>query len=175
MKANDIVMVNVTGTNGTTRHQKNISRSFNGAGERLTDNGQVDNSSGERLRNLPGAASAAAPEFPTAQFAQAQQDTGSSDPAVKAKGVETIKSIQIAYAQLIQQWEKAQGGGNEKLVLAKSVLEYAKEFHGFKEVDGDWFVMKLENLDVTTTTLNDGRTMYQVAGTAVFGDERIAA
>lgn len=175
MQANDIVMVNVTGTNGTTRHQKNISRSFNGAGSRINDNGQVDDTTGEVLRNLPGASSGAAPEFPAAEFAQAQKDTGSSDPAVKAKGVEKIKAIQIAYATLIQQWEKSQGGGNEKLVLAKAVLEYTKEFHGFKETDGDWFVMKLENLDVTTTALNDGRTMYQVAGTAVFGDERAAA
>lgn len=169
MKQNDIVMVNVTGTNGTTRHQKNISRSFNGAGQRIDDNGKIDTTSGEVLRNLPGASSGAAPEFPAAEFAQAQAKTGSADPADKAKGLEQIKAIQIAYATLINQWEKSQGGGNEKVVLAKSVLEYTKEFHGFQETDGDHFVMKLENLDVTTIALNDGRTMYQVAGTAVFG------
>ena len=171
MQQNDIIMVNVTGTNGTTRNQKTISRQFNGAGQRLNDNGQVDLSTGEVLRNLPTGSGVAAPEFPQAEFAAAQAKMGSSDPAVKAQGVKEVKEIQLAFATLINQWEKQQGGGSEKLVLVKSVLNYTKEFHGFSEEDGNHFVIKPENLDVTTVALADGRSMYQVAGTAVFGTE----
>lgn len=169
MNTQDIIMVNVTGTNGATRHQKTISRQFNGAGQRLTDDGKVDVTATEVLRNLPGGSGTAAPEFPSAEFAAAQAKTASNNPSLKQEGLTEIKAIQLAYANQINAWEKSQGGGNEKLQLAKSVLEYTKEFHDFKEVDGDWFVMKLENLDVTTVKLNDGRTMYQVTGTAIFG------
>lgn len=162
MQLNDIIMVNVTGTNGTTRHQKTITRRFNGAGLPLNDDGQVDASNGEVLRNLPnGGTVAKAPDFPTSQFLAAQ--------GKGAAGIEEIKAIQIAYAEQFAAWEKSQGGGNENLQIAKSVLDYAKEFHGFQEVDGDHFVMKLENLDVVTTTLKDGRTLYTTTGTAVFG------
>jgi hypothetical protein len=161
MQANDIIMINVTGTNGQTRHQKTITRRFNGGGLPLNDDGQVEGSNSEILRNLPGTASTKAPDFPTEKFLSAQ---------VKgAGGVEEIKAIQIAYAEQFAAWEKSQGGGNENLQIAKSVLDYTKEFHGFQEVDGDHFVMKLENLDVVTTTLKDGRTLYTTTGTAVFG------
>lgn len=161
MQQNDIIMVNVTGTNGTTRHQKTITRRFNGAGLPLNDNGQVDASNAEVLRNLPNGQVAKAPDFPTDQFAAAQM----KGPA----GIDEIKAIQIAYAEQFAAWEKSQGGGSENLQIAKSVLDYAKEFHGFQEVDGDHFVMKLENLDVVTTQLSDGRTLYTTTGTAVFG------
>jgi hypothetical protein len=159
MKTTDLIMLNVTGTNGTTRNQKTISRRFNGLGQDLDDNGQPSGKA-DVLRNLPiDGQSSKAPDFPTAAFVEAQ-----------AKGdAATLKQIQIAYAEQFSQWEKSQGGGNENLQVAKSALEYTKEFHGFREEDGDHFVMKLENLDVVTTTLKDGRTLYTVAGTAVFG------
>lgn len=162
MQTQDIVMINVTGTNGTTRHQKTITRRFNGMGLPLNDDGQVDAANAEVLRNLPtGAAVSKAPDFPTAQFLAAQ--------GKGAAGIDEIKAIQIAYAEQFAAWEKSQGGGNANLQIAKSVLEYTKEFHGFIETDGDAFVMKLENLDVTQTTLKDGRSLFTVAGTAVFG------
>lgn len=161
MQLNDIIMVNVTGTNGTTRHQKTITRRFNGAGLPLNDDGQVDGTSGEVLRNLPTGQTSKAPDFPTAQFLAAQ--------GKGAAGIEEIKAIQIAYAEQFAAWEKSQGGGNEPLQIAKAVLEYTKEFHGFQETDGDHFVMKLENLDVVTTTLKDGRSLFTTSGTAVFG------
>jgi hypothetical protein len=161
MNVNDIVMINVTGTNGTTRHQKTITRRFNGAGLPLNDDGQVDASSAEALRNLPSGGGVKAPDFPTAQFLAAQSKG--------FEGVDEIKTIQIAYAEQFAAWEKSQGGGNENLQIAKSVLGYAKEFHGFQEVDGDHFVMKLENLDVVTTQLKDGRTLFTTTGTAIFG------
>lgn len=161
MQINDIIMVNVTGTNGTTRHQKTITRRFNGAGLPLNDDGQIDAGNAETLRNLPTGQTSKAPDFPMAQFVAAQ--------AKGAEGLDEIKAIQLAYAEQFAAWEKSQNGGNENLQIAKSVLEYAKEFHGFKESDGDHFVMKLENLDVVTTTLKDGRTLYTTTGTAVFG------
>lgn len=161
MQQNDIIMVNVVGTNGTTRHQKTITAKFNGAGLPLNADGKIDGSSTEVLRNLPNGTVSKAPDFPAAAFAAAQ--------AKGLAGVDEIKAIQIAYAEQFAAWEKSQGGGNTNLQLAKAVLEYAKEFHGFIETDGDAFVMKLENLDVSTTTLNDGRTLFTVAGTAVFG------
>jgi hypothetical protein len=162
MQLNDIIMVNVTGTNGTTRHQKTITRRFNGAGIPLNDDGQADGGNAELLRNLPTGAVSKAPDFPMAQFVSAQ--------AQGTAGLNEIKAIQLAYAEQFAAWEKSQNGGNENLQIAKSVLEYAKEYHAFKETDSsDHFVMKLENLDVTTTTLKDARTLFVVAGTAVFG------
>jgi len=161
MTSNDIVMINVTGTNGTTRHQKTITRRFNGDGMPLNDDGQVEAGNVERLRSLPNGLVVQAPDFPTSQFLTAQQK-GSA-------GIDEIKAIQIAYAEQFAAWEKSQGGGNENLQIAKSVLEYAKEFHAFREEDGDHFVMKLENLDVVTAQLKDGRTLYTTTGTAVFG------
>jgi hypothetical protein len=162
MQQNDIIMVNVVGTNGTTRHQKTIAEKFNGAGNILNQDGQIDGTRKDVLRNLPnGATVSKAPDFPTSQFLAAQ--------AKGAAGIEEIKAIQIAYAEQFAAWEKSNGGGNENLQVAKAVLDYAKEFHGFQETDGDHFVMKLENLDVVTTTLNDGRTLFTVGGTAVFG------
>lgn len=159
MQANDIVLVNVTGTNGTTRHQKTIARRFNGAGQALNDNGQVDVTAKEALRNLPSGVAANPPEFPMAEF----------NAASAAKDIARLKAIQLAYGTKLKEWEQAQGGGSEELQIAKSVLEYTKEFHGFRETDGDHFIMKLENLDVTKAPLPDGRTVYTVAGTAVFG------
>lgn len=161
MQLNDIIMVNVVGTNGTTRHQKTITAKFNGGGLPLNADGKIDGASTEVLRGLPNGSVSKAPDFPATAFAAAQ--------AKGLAGVDEIKAIQIAYAEQFAAWEKSQGGGNANLQLAKSVLEYAKEYHGFIETDGDAFVMKLENLDVSTTTLNDGRTLYTVAGTAVFG------
>lgn len=169
MQSNDIIMVNVTGTNGTTRNQRTISRSFDGTGKRLNEAGQQDTNSAEILRNLPSGAVAEPPAFPAEAHAAALGKMASSNAATKAAGVEEAKQIQLAYAEQINAWEKLQGGGNEKLQIAKAVLEFTKEFHEFREDDGNHFVMKLENLDVTTTALADGRTMYQVTGTAIFG------
>ncbi len=162
MQLNDIIMVNVTGTNGTTRHQKTITRRFNGAGFPLNDDGQIDGGNVEALRSLPSGTVSKAPDFPMTQFLSAQ--------AKGMDGLDEIKAIQLAYAEQFAAWEKSQGGGNEPLQIAKSVLEYAKEFHNFAEVDNsEQFIMKLENLDVVSTTLKDGRTLWTTTGTAVFG------
>lgn len=161
MKSTDIIQINVVGTNGETRHQKNIARAFNGAGQLVDDNGVPVSGSSEVLKNLPSGAGAPLPEFPTQKLLTAQ--------AKGAAGLDEIKAIQMAYAQQVSEYEKANQGGNEKLQIAKSVLEYTKEVHGFREEDGNHFVMKLSDLEVFSATAKDGRTIYTVAGAAVFG------
>jgi hypothetical protein len=168
MQANDIVILNVTGTNGATRHQKTITRRFNGAGQPLNDDGKVDGGSQEVLRDLPnGDAVSKAPDFPQAEFFAAQQMT--QNPATRDEGVEKLKTIQLAWANQLQAWESSSNGGSEPVQIAKSALAYLKEFHGFREDDGDWFVLKQENLDVVQTQLPDSRSLYTVSGTAIFG------
>lgn len=161
MQATDIIQINVVGTNGETRHQKSITRSFNGLGQLIDDNGVPVAGSDEVLRNLPNGAGAPLPEFPTAAFQAAA--------AKGAAGLGEVKAIQMAYAQQVAEYEKANQGGSEKLQIAKAVLEYTKEKHGFREEDGNWFVMKLADLEVFSAQAKDGRTVWTVAGAAVFG------
>jgi hypothetical protein len=170
MQNADIIIVNVTGTNGATRHQKNISRTFNGAGQPLNDDGKIRDDINEVLRNLPtGGATGDQPVFPQEQFNAAVKKMSAPTAAERAQAVQEQKNIQLAYADQLSAWEKKQGGGNEKLQIAKAVLEYTKEYHEFHEEDGNWFVMKLDNLEVVQGTLPDKRSVYQVSGTAVFG------
>lgn len=160
MQGTDIIRVNVTGTNGQSRKQSTISRVFDGLGRRLTDKGAVDQNSSEILRSLPnGGVTQEMPEFPQSDF----------DKARSAKNAKRVQEIQIEYAERVAEWEKVTGGGNESLQIAKAVLAYAKEFHDFSEDNADKFVMKLDNLDVSTQELPDKRAMYIVSGTAVFG------
>lgn len=170
MQTQDIIIVNVTGTNGATRHQKNISRTFNGAGQPLNDDGKVRNDIDEVLLNLPtGGAAGDQPVFPQDKFNDAVKRMSSQSASDRAQAVQAQKEIQLAYADQLTAWEKKQGGGNEKLQIAKSVLEYTKTYHEFHEEDGNWFVMKLDNLEVVQSSLPDKRSVYQVSGTAVFG------
>jgi hypothetical protein len=161
MQQNDIVIVNVVGTNGSTRNQKTVTRRFNGAGQPLNDDGQVSGASAEALRNLPSGETQKAPDFPMPEYLAAQNKG--------AAGAEEVQQILIAHAERTEAWKKSIGGGNEDLQIVKSVIEYTKEFHNFKEQDGNWFVIKPENLAVTKQTLPDKRTLFTVAGTAVFG------
>ena len=162
MNTNDMIMVNVSGVNGSTRNTKSISRSFNGLGELIDDNGQVVQGAAERLRNLPTGAVAEAPAWPAAEFEAARK--------LGAAGAEKIRKIQVEYSQLYTAWEKSIGGGNAKQSIARSVLEYAKEFHNFREKDeGEFFVLKPDDLAVVETKLKEDRVLYTVTGTAVFG------
>lgn len=159
MQAKDLIILNVTGTNGVSRNQKTISKRFNGLGQVLDDNGQPTGAA-DKLRNLPTGEVALPPAFPGDAFGAAQ-----------LRGdVAKMRSIQDAYGQQLAAWERSTKGGNEAVQIAKSALEYAKEFHAFSDRErDDAFIMKLENIDVTQTKLADGRTLYTVAGTAVFG------
>lgn len=160
MQSQDLVFINVVGVNGTTRNQRAITEKFNGAGVHINDKGEASGKP-DVLNGLPNGAASPAPEFPAAEYAAAAQKG--------AAGAEEVKAIMLAHSERVAKWEKSQTGGSEKLQIVKSVLAYAEKYHGFKQTDGDWFVLKAENLDVNTTTLPDGRTLTTVAGTAVFG------
>lgn len=160
MQNTDIIFINVTGTNGTTRKQATVTRKFNGAGQSLNDQGQPDGS-GHVLRNLPtgDGTSASIPAFPVVEFEAARL----------SKDVERMKALQIAYGEQLAKHEAANGGSNEQAKLVASAINYLVEFHGFSVTDAQTFVVKPENLDVTVSKLPDSRAMYGVVGTAIFG------
>jgi hypothetical protein len=167
MQSTDIIMVNVSGVNGTTRNTKAISRSFNGDGFETDDSGVVKASSVERLRNLPTGQNTEAPAFPHADFEAARK--------LGQAGAAKVKEIQEGYNKLYNSWIASLSGGSVEAQLAKSVLAYCLEFHNFRTKDeGEFFVLRPEDLEVTVNEVK-GRKTYVVAGTAVFGDEAIAA
>lgn len=160
MKATDIIFVNVTGTHPNSRQSRTISEKFNGLGEHLND-AAAPSGRADRLRNLPTTNGASTPPaFPMDKFVEAQQ----------ANDVDGIQKIQLAYAEQLDAYKKSQGGGSETVQVAKSVIEYCVEFHGFRtKDDGDFFIIKPENLEVTQKAMPNGSTQYSVAGAAVFG------
>lgn len=161
MQSTDLIFVNVSGVNGSTRNTKAVSRSFNGDGVIIDDQGKVVPGTIEVLRNLPTGQNTQAPEFPMAEFQ-----------AARAKGVAgaaELNAIQAAYQKQLKTWQDSQSGGTVEAQLAKSVLAYLKEFHNFREKDeGEFFYVRAEDLDVTVNETK-GRKTYVVAGTAVFG------
>jgi hypothetical protein len=158
MQNTDIILVNVVGTNGTTREQRTITRRFNGAGVALDDKGKP-NFEEAGLKNLPSGTGAQAPNFPQDEYAKAQA-TGKAD---------EIQKVLLAHAKQVEQWQKTQGGGSEELALAKAVQDYCVEVHGFVREDAEAFVLKLDDIDVKRDELPDKRSLYTVSGAAVFG------
>lgn len=164
MQGSDIIMVNVTGTNGSQRHTKAITRRFSGVGIELDDDGQAKSGSTETLNDLPsGSAQKAPPAFPQTSFNAAA--------ALGAAGLPKMKEIQAAYNQELAAYEQALGGGSPASKLVSSVLGYLQKVHNFsiEADDSSKFVVKRENLEVNTHTLADGRTLWTVTGTAIFG------
>lgn len=160
MKNTDLIVVNITGTNGSTRNQRTVTRVFDGTGTALNDQGKPAGLA-DTLRNLPTEGSIKAPDFPAQAYAAAQQ----KGEAGIAEGMAILKAFQ----EQVQAVEASANGGSTEAQIAKSVLAYLEEFHGFKQTDGDHFVIKLDDIDVTRQTLPDGRSSYLVAGSAVFG------
>ena len=157
MQTNDLIIINVIGTNGTTRQQRTITRRFNGAGLELDDKGTAI-SVAAVLKNLP-TGTASAPPLPTDEY----------NAAVATGDVSKIQAVMMAHAERVVAWQKTQGGGSDELALAKAVQDYCVEVHGFVREDAEAFVLKLDDIDVTKDTLKDGRSLYTVSGTAVFG------
>ena len=158
MQNTDIILVNVVGTNGETRQQRTITRRFNGAGYELNDKGAVE-SGVAVLKGLPLGTSKA-PDFPQDEYLKAQ---AANDGA-------KISAIMLAHAERVEAWQKSQGGGSEEMQLAKIVQDYCVEVHDFtRQDDGPKFVLTLDDIDVKSDELKDGRTLYTVSGTAVFG------
>ena len=158
MNSNDIIMVNVVGTNGSTRQQRTISARFNGQGFELNDKGQAVSES-PVLTDLPGSGATPAPAFPQDEYSAAGSDA------------EKIKQVMLAHAERVTVWQQSQTGGSEEVRIAKAVLNFLVKVHQFITEDGEGFVVKLENIDVKRDTLKDGRSLFLATGTAVFGVE----
>ena len=152
----DTILVNVNGTNKETREQKAVFGRFNGEGAPIDNTGNVI--SGTALKFLGDVSDA--PAFPIAEYTA----------AVKSGDLEGMAAITSAHQDLVEAWTENQGGSKE-LQIANAVLEYCVTEHGFLRDDGNGFVLKLDNLDVQRNELKDGRKMYTVSGTAVFGSE----
>lgn len=161
MNQQDIIMLSVVGTNGSTRQQRTIATRFNGLGEELNNQGQPV-VGGARLRGLPTGASASAPSFPIDSYTTA---IGKG-----TAGAAEARAILQAHEQKVAAWEKESGGGATTQVASAALL-YLKEVHDFsiEADDSKRFVVKRENIDVSVQDLPDGRSLYTVAGTAVFG------
>lgn len=160
LKPQDLIVVQVNGTNPETRQTKAFSARFTGEGVRVDDFGNPMPAK-PGLTNLPtgtGGGAVAIPEFPHAAFASAQ-----------AKGdLKGVKEIQLSYAQALNAVEKQNGGVNPLQQIVSRVLDYAYQNEGFLAQDGNGFVLKQENLSVTPVTVQD-KTIYQISGTAVYG------
>jgi len=156
MQANSLILLNVVGTNGQTRHQKVITERFNGQGQAIDTEGVPTSAPGLAL----SIKASKAPDFPYDKYAAAQAAGDKAE----------IQRIMLAHGEQIAKWNESQDGGTEQQQLIKAVIDYLKKVHDFHTEDGDWFVIKPENIDVTTNELKDGRTMYQIAGSAVFGN-----
>jgi hypothetical protein len=157
MKNNDLILVNVVGTNPQSRQQKVVSRRFTGLGIAIDTEGQP---TGQAPLNVAGMAGGnKAPDFPVAEYIAAQ-----------AEGKEQVDAVMLAHSERIAAWEKSGTGGSVELKLAKAVQEYCVENEGFiADGDGDGYILKLENLDVKVDNLPDNRDLWLVQGTAVFG------
>lgn len=162
MKPTDLIYVNVTGTNHSTRNTKAITERFDGLGIAIDANGTAL-STIPTLKNLPaaGGASKAMPLFPIAEIQAAQ----------KVNDVPQVKAIQLAYAEQVKAYEAEQGSVSPNQAVAKSVMQYLEEVHGFRQEDSSsHFILKADDIDVTVAALADsGRTLYTVSATAVFG------
>lgn len=160
-KPSDIILLNVVGTNGVTRKTKPVQRRFNGIGEQIDDAGKpVPGTPG--LSGLPGEGGAStAPVFPQEQYSKAL--------AKGLSGAQEAKDILFAHSQQVVQWEKSGGGGSEEMGIVNAALNYCYTVEGFLPQDGDGFVLKRENLNITKQPLTEGRQLWTVQGTAIYG------
>jgi hypothetical protein len=156
MSLKNLILLNVIGTNGQTRQQKVVAERFDTEGHILDAQGNVVPGKPGLTLMLGGVA---APDFPALEYAAAQK---SGD---KAK----ISAVLLAHSEMVAAWEASNEGGTDELKIAKACLQYCVDHQGFLDHDGDGFVLKLENLDITVNDLTTGGKLYTVAGTAVFG------
>lgn len=161
MKASDIIVINVVGTNKETRQTKAILARFNGLGQEIDLAGNLTGSASNVLKGLPTGAGVKPPAFPSEAFAAAQ--------AEGLAGADKARAILLAFTEQMQAWEQGQGGGTTQVQIIKSVLEFANRVHGMKQEDHAGFVLKPENLDVQTKEVDGSQTIYTVSGTAIFG------
>lgn len=156
MQAQDLIVVSVVGTNGQTRHQTTVQATWQGDGTAIGADGQP---SGGPSLDVSGLADAtAAPELDIEAYRVAAQQGG-----------DALHNFMLAQAQRIAAWEQNQKGGTAEGRLARTVVDHLVKYHNFHREDGNWFVIKEENLEVTSRKTDTGRTIYMVSGSAVFG------
>lgn len=153
------IILNVTGIHPQTRQQRCVFKRFDGQGNEVDASGAV--LQGPTLKGL-GLSATPAPAFPQDKFQAA---------AAKGNYAE-MNAISVAHAEQVAAWQQAQGGGSDELQVGRASLDYLYQNHGFLAQDGDGFVIKMDNIDVTKNELKDGGYHFLVTGTAVFGNQK---
>jgi hypothetical protein len=156
MQAQDLIVVSVVGTNGHTRHQTTVQATWQGDGTAIGADGQPSGGPALDVSSLSDAA--AAPELDVEAYRQ----------AAKAGG-DALHNFMLAQAQRIAAWEQNQKGGSSEGRLARAVVDHLVKYHNFHREDGNWFVLKEDNLEVSSRKTETGRTIFMVSGSAVFG------
>lgn len=154
----DLIFVSVVGVNGTTRKTKTVSQFFNGGGQPVDSNGQPTNIGIAPLKGLSGLSGVNLPPF-NADTYQALVKTGATTAAAAM-----LESHMAAV-------QAAKSTGSIEVALLDRVYEWLCQQHGFRSDDGDWFVLKREDLDVVVDQLPSqaDRSLYTISATAVFG------
>ncbi len=161
MQSTDLLFLNVIGTNHSIRNTRTITKSFDGLGREVNDKGEVINAT-PQLLNLPaaGGVTRQMPAFPVAEVLAAQA----------ANDVPQVKALQIAYAEQVKAYEAETGAITPNAQIGRSVMSYLERVHDFRQVDSpDHFVLKPDDIDVTVVAMPDGRSLYTVSASAVFG------
>ena len=156
MQTSDFIILTVTGRNPETRGTIDVLERFNGQG--LVVDGSGNTVSGKNGLKLALGGSKA-PEFPVQEYEAARQ----------AGDKEKMNQLMVASAERLSAWQQQAGGGSEQLQLVRAAIQWLVEEKGFLTTDGNGFVIKEDNLDVTSQVNKEGRTIYTIAGTAVFG------
>lgn len=154
----DLVFVSVVGVNGTTRKTKTVSQFFNGVGSPVDQNGQPTSATNGSLAGLAKLNAAPLPTF----------DAVAYQALIKGGNASAAKSMLQGHLAAV---EDAQADGSIESGLLDSVYTWLCQFHGFRADDGDWFVLKREDLDIVVDTLPSqaDRKLYTVSAQAVFG------
>jgi hypothetical protein len=155
MQAQDLIVVSVVGTNGQTRHQTAVQATWQGDGTAIGVDGSP--SGGPALAVGDLTSTAQAPDLDINAYREAV-----------AQGPEAVRQFMLAQAQRVVAWEQNQQGGTVEGRLARIVVDHLVKYHNFHREDGNWFVVKEENLEVTRRKQGD-RTIFMVSGSAVFG------
>ena len=156
MQANDFIILTVTGRNPETRGTVDVLERFNGTGKVVDGSGNVVEG---KLGLKIALGGTQAPSFPQQEFE-----------AARAAGDKTkMHEIMVAAAEQLSAWESQSEGGSEQLQLVRAAIAWLVAEKGFLTEDGDGYVIKEDNLDVTSQLNKEGRTIWTIAGTAVFG------
>lgn len=158
MNKNDLIYVDVVASNPQTRTQRPVLYRFNGAGEQITEQGDVIK--GPALKGeWPVEGSAKSPVFPAEEYQRLHKD-GTPESKAKAQKLLSDYSAQVA---------KTSGKGSEEMVVVDRVMDFLSKYEHIQEGAGEHFRLQRKDLVVTRTPLKDGRMLIRLSGAAVFG------